>query len=131
MAEYGPVLAEVLIRRGRGQEAAEVLEQVLETAPDSGAALGLRGRQLHEQGRHREAAALFERLRQVWPDDHRVHYYLALTYERLGDEARAEESRLAYVRYQRNREREDLQGHLTLVTSMMTDQLQSRMGVGP
>ncbi len=131
VAEYGPVLAEVLIRRGRDEEAAEVLEHVLETAPDSGAALGLRGRQLHEQGRHREAAALFERLRAVWPEDHRVHYYLALIYERLGDEARAEESRLAYVRHQRNREREDLQGHLTMVTSMMTDQLQSRLGVGP
>ena len=131
VAEYGPVLAEVLIRRGRDEEAAEVLERVLETAPDSGAALGLRGRQLHEQGRHREAAALFERLRRAWPEDHRVHYYLALIYERLGDQARAEESRLAYVRYQRNREREDLQGHLTLVTSMMTDQLQSRLGVGP
>ena len=128
VAEYGPVLAEVLIRRGRDEEAAEVLEQVLETAPDSGAALGLRGRQLHEQGRDREAAALFERLREVWPEDHRVHYYLALTYERLGDETRAAEARAAYVRYQRDREREDLQGHLTLVTSMMTDQLQSRPG---
>ena len=129
VAEYGPVLAEVLIRRGRDAEAAEVLEQVLETAPDSGAALGLRGRQLHEQGRDREAAALFERLRDLWPEDHRVHYYLALTYERLGEETRAEEARLAYVRYQRDREREDLQGHMQLVTSLMTDQLQAGLGV--
>ena len=129
VAEYGPVLAEVLIRRGRDQEAAEVLEQVLETAPESGAALGLRGRQLHEQGRDREAAALFERLRELLPEDHRVHYYLALVYESLGEESRAEEARLSYVSHQREREREDLQGHLKLVTSLMTDRLQARMGV--
>ena len=129
VAEYGPVLAQLLIRTGRDEEAAEVLEQVLETAPDSGAALGLRGRQLHEQGRHREAAALFERLRAVWPEDHRVHYFLAFIYKRLGEEARAEEARLSYVRYQRDREREDLQGHMNLLTSLMADQLQSRVEV--
>ena len=131
VAEYGPVLAQLLIRTGRDEEAAEVLEQVLETTPESGAALGLRGRQLHEQGRHREAAALFERLRETWPEDHRVHYFLALIYERLGEETRAEEARLSYVRHQLDREREDLQGHMNLLTSLMTDQLQSRVGVGP
>ncbi|MCY3738964.1 MAG: tetratricopeptide repeat protein [Gemmatimonadaceae bacterium] len=129
VAEYGPVLAQLLIRTGRDAEAAEVLEQVLETAPDSGAALGLRGRQLHDQGRHREAAAHFERLRELWPEDHRAHYYLALIYERLGEEILAEEARSSYVRYQRDREREDLQGHMKLVTSLMTDQLQSRVGM--
>ena len=131
VAEYGPVLAQLLIRTGRDEEAAEVLEQVLETAPESGAALGLRGRQLHEQGRDREAAALFERLRELWPEDHRAHYFLALIYERLGEETRAGEARLSYVRYQREREREDLQGHMNLLTSLMTDQLQSRVGVRP
>ena len=131
VADYGPVLAQLLIRTGRHEEAAEVLEQVLEAAPDSEAALGLRGRQLHELGRDREAAALFERLRELWPEDHRVHYFLALIYQRLGEETRAEEARLAYVRYQRDREREDLQGHMNLLTSLITDQLQSRAGVRP
>lgn len=129
VAEYGPVLAEVLIRSGRDEEAAEVLERVLEAAPDSGGALGLRGRQLHEQGRHREAAAHFERLRELWPQDHRVHYFLARIYERLGEGTRAEEARSLYVRYQRGREREDVQEHMKLVSSLMTEQLQSRLGV--
>ena len=129
VAEYGPVLAEVLIRSGRDEEAAEVLEQVLEAVPDSGGALGLRGRQLHEQGRHHEAAAHFERLRELWPQDHRVHYFLARIYERLGEGTRAEEARSLYVRYQRGREREDVQEHMKLVSSLMTEQLQSRLGV--
>ena len=129
VAEYGPVLAQLLIRSGRDEEAAEVLEQVLEAVPDSGGALGLRGRQLHEQGRHLEAAALFERLRELWPEDHRVHYYLARIYERLGEETRAKEARSFYVRYQRDREREDVQEHMKLVSSLMTEQLQSRLGV--
>ena len=65
----------------------------------------------------------------LWPQDHRVHYFLARIYERLGEGTRAEEARSLYARYQRGREREDVQEHMKLVSSLMTEQLQSRLGV--
>ena len=127
VAEFGPPLAEVLIRRQRDEEATAVLEQVLEIAPESTAALALRGKQLFGQGRYRAAAVHFERLRQLWPQDYRVYFFLAKLYEHLGEETKADDAHALYIRYRRHQEREEMQEHMQLVGETMAEQLKSHL----
>ena len=105
VAEFGPPLAEVLIRSQRDEDAAAVLERVLQVAPESTAALALRGKQLFGQGRHRAAAVHFERLRRLWPQDYRVYFYLAKLYDHLGEDTKADDAHALYIRYRRHKER--------------------------
>ena len=127
VAEFGPPLAEVLIRSQRDEDAAAVLERVLQVAPESTAALALRGKQLFGQGRHRAAAVHFERLRRLWPQDYRVYFYLAKLYEHLGEEAKADDAHALYIRYRRHKERAAMQGHMQLVGETMAEKLQSHL----
>ena len=127
VAEFGPPLAEVLIRSQRDEAAAAVLEQVLQVAPESTAALALRGKQLFEQGRYRAAASYFERLRQLWPQDYRVYFFLAKLYEQLGEETKAADAHALYIRYRRHQEREEIQEHMQLVGETMAEQLKSHL----
>ena len=127
VAEFGPPLAEVLIRSQRDEDAAAVLERVLQVAPESTAALALRGKLLFEQGRYRAAAIYFERLRQLWPQDYRVYFFLAKLYEHLGEETKADDARALYIRYRRHQEREEMQEHMQLVGETMAEQLKSHL----
>ena len=126
-AEFGPPLAEVLIRSQRDEEAEEVLERVLQVAPESTAALALRGKQRFGQSRYRAAAIDFERLRQLWPQDYRVYFFLAQIYEHLGEETKADDAHALYIRYRRHQEREEMQEHMQLVGEMMAEQLKSHL----
>ena len=127
VAEFGPPLAAVLIGRERHEEAGEVLERVLQVAPESTAALALRGKQLFEWGRLPEAAAHFERLRLVSPEDHRVYYYLTQIYEQQGDRTRAESAYALYVRYRRQKELAGVKEHMQSVTDAITEQFRAAM----
>ena len=127
VAEFGPPLAEVLIRSQRDEDAAAVLERVLQVAPESTAALALRGKQLFGQGRYRAAATYFERLRQLWPQDYRVYFFLAKLYEHLGEETKADDAHALYTRYRRHQEREEMQEHMQLVGEMMAENLKSHL----
>lgn len=127
VAEFGPPLAEVLIRSQRDEDAAAVLERVLQVAPESTAALALRGKQLFGQGRYRAAAIYFERLRQLWPQDYRVYFFLAKLYEHLDEEAKADDAHALYTRYRRHQEREEMQEHMQLVGETMAEQLKSHL----
>ena len=127
VVDFGPPLAEVLIRDRREAEAGEVLEQVLQVEPVSAAALGLRSKQLFEQGRHREAATYFERLRSVSPEDYRVYFYLTQIYEQLGERPRAEDAYALYLRYRGQKEREGIHEQMQLTMSAMTEQIKSLM----
>ena len=127
VAEFGPPLAEVLIRSQRDEEATAVLERVLQVAPESTAALALRGKQLFGQGRHRAAAIYFERLRRLWPQDYRVYFFLAKLYEHLGEETKADDAHALYIRYRRHQEREEMQEHMQLVGETMAEQLKSHL----
>lgn len=127
VAEFGPPLAEVLIRSQRDEDAAAVLERVLQVAPESTAALALRGKQLFGQGHYRAAAIYFERLRQLWPQDYRVYFFLAKLYEHLGEETKADDALALYIRYRRHQEREEMQEHMQLVGETMAEQLKSHL----
>ena len=127
LAEFGPPLAAVLIGSQRNREAEEILEQVLQVAPESTTALALRGKQLFAQEHHSEAAALFERLRSLSPEDHRVYYFLTEIYEQLGERARAEDAYALYVRYWRQTELEGVQEHMQSVTSAITEKFKAAM----
>ncbi len=127
VAEFGPPLAEVLIRSQRDEDAAAVLERVLQVAPESPAALALRGKLLFEQGHHRPAAVHFEQLRRLWPQDYRVYFFLAKLYEHLGEETKADDALALYSRYRRQQEREEVQEHVQRVGAMMAEQLKSHL----
>ena len=127
VVEFGPPLAEVLIRSQRDEDAAAVLERVLQVAPESTAALALRGKQLFAQGRHRAAAVHFERLRQLWPQDYRVYFFLAKLYEHLGEETKADDAHALYIRYRRQKERVEIQEHMQLVGETMAEKLKSHL----
>ena len=127
VAEFGPPLAEVLIRSQRDEDAAAVLERVLQVAPESTVALALRGKQLFGQGRHRAAAVHFERLRRLWPQDYRVYFFLAKLYEHLGEETKADDAHALYIRYRQHKGREEMQEHMQLVGEMMTEKLKSHL----
>jgi len=127
VVEFGPPLAEVLMSNLREAEAADVLEQVLEIEPGSSAALGLRSKQLFEQGRHREAAVYFERLRSVTPEDYRVYFFLTQSYEQLGERSKAEDAYALYLRYRKEKEREAIHEQMQITMSVMTEQIKSLM----
>ena len=69
----------------------------------------------------------FERLRQLWPQDYRVYFFLAKLYEHLGEETKADDAHALYTRYRRHQEREEIQEHMQLVGEMMAEQLKSHL----
>ena len=127
VVQVGPHLAEALIRSQREEEAVRVLEQVLQVEPESPAALALLGKQLFEQGRHREAAGHFERLRMLWPEDYRVYFFLTKIYHHLGEQAKGDVTYELYSRYRRLKDRAEIKENMELMGDMVLGNLQSEL----
>ena len=101
------VEAAALLRHNGQLAAAEpLLSQVLALAPDHRTGLLRLGEVLLEQGRPGEALAHWLRLAELAPHNWRVQGHLSKAYSQLGRDA---EARDAEVRYQRARQRAQLQ----------------------
>lgn len=84
-------LASVYAELNRGAEATELFGIALELEPGSAAARNGLGELALADGRHDDAARLFEEVLAILPAADRVHYSLAMAYRGLGDLERARE----------------------------------------
>lgn len=84
-------LASVYAELNRGAEAAELFGIALELEPESAAARNGLGELALADGRHEDAARLFEEVLALLPAADRVHYSLAMAYRGLGELERARE----------------------------------------
>ena len=82
-------LALLLHRQGREAEAATVDEQIARLRAQSPFASYNRGRQAYEAGDYPRARIEFERALAASGDFHEFHYWMALTFLRLGERQRA------------------------------------------
>ena len=98
--------AALLRRNGQLAAAAPLLSQALALAPDHRKGLLLLGEVLLEQGRPGKALPHWLRLAELEPHNWRVQGHLSRAYSELGQDA---EARDAAVRYQRERQRAQLQ----------------------
>ena len=98
--------AALLRHNGKPAAAEPLLSQVLALAPDHRTGLLRLGEVLLEQGRPGEALAHWLRLAELAPHNWRVQGHLSKAYSQLGRDA---EARDAEVRYQRERQRVQLQ----------------------
>ena len=87
--------AQALFDGGHPQEAARVLEPVVQAAPDSTAALELRARALFGSAQLSRAETALRALVERCPDDAWAHLALARTLERRSDEDAATYRRMA------------------------------------
>ncbi|HXH07270.1 MAG TPA: tetratricopeptide repeat protein, partial [Vicinamibacterales bacterium] len=92
-------LGRVLRGEGRLQEAADRFRRVLVQYPRDRVVRNDLGRTLFLMRRYREAIREFERTLSVDPEDLTAHYNLMLSYNGLGDEARAREHEKRYLRF--------------------------------
>jgi tetratricopeptide (TPR) repeat protein len=91
--------AKVLRNDGRFDEAAAHLRKVLVQYPRDRVALNDLGRILFLQRKYNEAVPVLESVLGVDPEDLQAHYNLMLCYNGLGDEKRAKEHQLRYLRF--------------------------------
>ena len=89
--------AALLAERGEVEEAERLLRAVLAAEVDNSPALWGLGRLLAVGGRYGQALPLFERLRDMDPQDYRPYFFLSKLYFRL---QREEEAERAYEKYQ-------------------------------
>ncbi|WP_169978340.1 tetratricopeptide repeat protein [Tautonia rosea] len=92
--------AECLRALGRTEEAAEVLDQLLDRSPNDADALRLRAELALERGAIDQAADLLNRAVTESPSDWRIHYQLSIVLARLGrdEEARHHAERMTVER---------------------------------
>jgi tetratricopeptide (TPR) repeat protein len=95
-AEAAGLRIEALLVLKRTSEAHALLDSALQTHPNTGGLLRIRGIQQAEEGKNRDAAVSLERAVALDPNDHLSRYQLALVYERLDRSTEAlEQHRLA------------------------------------
>ncbi|MFO1338211.1 MAG: tetratricopeptide repeat protein [Burkholderiaceae bacterium] len=91
-SEHGPALANLVLalrRQGRVDDAAAVDAQLQRLQAASPFAAFQRARQAFDAGDYAQARDLFERVLRRSNDYHEFHFWLALSYLRLGDRDRA------------------------------------------
>src|SRR3954468_22899118 len=86
------------LQQGRPELAERVLSQLLRKIPRHFDALFLLGAVRGQQGRFRDAAALFETAAEIRPDSADAHYNFGLALAHLGSKERALESYRAALR---------------------------------
>jgi len=91
--------AKVLRNDGRYDEAAEHLRQVLAQYPRDRVALNDLGRILFLQRRYPDAVKVLQDVLAVDAEDLQAHYNLMLCYNGIGDEKRAREHQVRYLRF--------------------------------
>jgi tetratricopeptide (TPR) repeat protein len=91
--------AKVLRSEGRYAAAADRLRKVLAQYPRDRVALNDLGRILFLQRKYQEAVTVLESVFEIDPEDLQAHYNLMLCYNGLGDEKRAHEHQVRYLRF--------------------------------
>jgi len=91
--------AKVLWSEGRYDEAADHLRNVLLQYPRDRVALNDLGRILFLQRRYADAVNVLQSVLAIDPEDLQAHYNLMLGYNGLGDEKRAREHEIRYLRF--------------------------------
>src|SRR5437867_12576579 len=91
--------AKVLRNDGRYDEAAEHLRQVLAQYPRDRVSLNDLGRVLFLQRRYPDAVKVLQEALAVDAEDLQAHYNLMLCYKGIGDEKRAREHQVRYLRF--------------------------------
>ena len=91
--------AKVLRADGKYDEAADHLRRVLAQYPRDRVALNDFGRILFLQRRYADALKALEAVLAIDPEDLQAHYNLMLCYNGLGDEKKAKEHQVRYLRF--------------------------------
>ncbi|MGO9650016.1 MAG: tetratricopeptide repeat protein [Terriglobales bacterium] len=91
--------AKVLHNEGRYDEAAQHLHKVLAQYPRDRVALNDLGRILFLQRKYTDAVQVLQSVLAIDPEDLQAHYNLMLCYNGLGDETRAHEHQVRYLRF--------------------------------
>jgi Flp pilus assembly protein TadD len=91
--------AKVLRSAGHYDEAAASLHAVLDQYPRDRVALNDLGRILFLQRKYADAVKVLQGVLAIDPEDLQAHYNLMLCYNGLGDEARAHEHQVRYLRF--------------------------------
>ena len=112
--------AALLRHNGQLATAEPLLSQVLALAPDHREGLLLLGEVLLEQGQPSEALALWLRLAELEPRNWRVQGHLSKAYSQLGRDA---EARDAGARYQRARQRAQLQQRVEAEQKVLAEKI--------
>ena len=97
--------AALLAERGELEAAEHLLRAVLAMAADNSPALWGLGRMMAVGGRYEEALPIFERLRDMDPQDYRPYFFLSKLYFRLERVAEAER---AFAKYQIGKRRAEM-----------------------
>lgn len=103
--EAGWRAAALLAERGEVEEAERLLRAALAAEENNSPALWGLGRLLAVGGRYGQALPLFERLRDMDPQDYRPYFFLSKLYFRL---QRKEEAEQAYEKYQIEKRRAEM-----------------------
>ena len=112
--------AALLHHNGQLAAAESLLSQALALAPDHREGLLLLGEVLLGQGQTSEALALWLRFAELEPSNWRVQGHLSKAYSRLGREA---EARDAETRYQRARQRAQLQQRIEVEQKALAEKI--------
>jgi len=91
--------AKVLWSEGHYDEAADHLRRVLAQYPRDRVALNDLGRILFLQRKYSDAVGVLQSVLAIDPEDLQAHYNLMLSYNGLGDETRAREHQVRYLRF--------------------------------
>jgi len=91
--------AKVLRNDGKYDEAADRLRKVLEQYPRDRVVLNDLGRILFLQHKYADAVKILDSVLEIDPEDLQGHYNLMLCYSGLGDEKRAHEHQVRYLRF--------------------------------
>jgi len=102
--------AKVLRNDGRYEEAADHLRRVLAQYPRDRVALNDLGRILFLERKYSEAANVLQSVLAIDPEDLQAHYNLMLCYNGLGDEKRAHEHQIRYLRFKADEASETITG---------------------
>jgi len=94
--------AHALRQEGKFDEAATLLESVLQQYPKDRVVRNELGRVYFLQKKYAEAVKQFEYTLTIDPEDLQAHYNLMLCYNGLGDEKLAEEHKVRYLRFKAN-----------------------------
>ena len=102
--------ARVLKEDGKYDEAIAKLQSVLQQYPRDRVVLNELGRIYFLQKKYAEAVKAFQATLAIDPEDLQAHYNLMLCYNGLGDDKRAEEHKVRYLRYKADESAQALTG---------------------
>jgi predicted Zn-dependent protease len=102
--------ARVLKEDGRYDEAIAKLQSVLQQYPRDRVVQNELGRIYFLQKKYAEAVKAFQATLAIDPEDLQAHYNLMLCYNGLGDDKRAEEHKVRYLRYKADESAQALTG---------------------